>query len=358
MRTRKHQYLGKENKRDQSHRPPLETQLETPQPNLIPQAPQKTPKAQQDSEETIKNLQKIYDSIRATPSYSAKINKFLQKHELHSKFRRIVKKTFPRRKIVARFPFEIFMADLIEYPKLKVINKGFVYILLLIDCFTKQIYIAPMKKKDKTHAATAFESIFRSFDEFPKNLITDGGKEFFNSSVAKIFQNYGINHYKTPTKTKWKASMAERVIRTIKNRLQKYFIQNKKQIWINVIHQIAKNYNSTPHSAHGLPPLDVTDDNRDEVYKKLYPDKDLTTVCKLKKGDKVRILKEKTDFEKGYTQKWSDEIFQIKSIRQSGGVCWYKLENHTEEEIKGIWYYYQLNLVASNADQSRGNNRK
>ena len=357
MRTRRHLYLESENK-NQKH--PQETPLvkQNQTPPAIPQEILDSPKDQQNTEETTKNLQKIYDNIKATPSFSAKINKFLRQHELHSKFRRIVKKTFPRRKIVARFPFEIFMADLIEYPKLKVINKGFVYILLLIDCFTKQIYIAPMKKKDKTHAATAFESIFRSFDEFPKNLITDGGKEFFNSSVAKIFQNYGINHYKTPTKTKWKASMAERVIRTIKNRLQKYFIQNKKQIWIDVIHQIAKNYNSTPHSAHGLPPLDVTDDNRDEVYKKLYPDKDLTTVCKLKKGDKVRIIKEKTDFEKGYTQKWSDEIFQIKSIRQSGGVCWYKLENHTAEEVKGIWYYYQLNLVASNADQSRGSNRK
>ena len=76
---------------------------------------------------------------------------------------------------------------------------------------------AEMKKKDKHHAALAFETIFREFDEFPVNLVTDGGKEFFNSLVAKVFQNYGINHYKTPSKTKWKASMAERAIQTIKS---------------------------------------------------------------------------------------------------------------------------------------------
>ena len=246
------------------------------------------------------------------------------------------------------------MADLIEYPKFKVINRGYVYILLLIDCFTKQIFIAPMKKKDQHNSAMAFEEIFKTFDEFPKNLVTDGGKEFFNSSVAKIFQNYGINHYKTPTKTKWKASMAERAIRTIKNRLQKYFTKTKKHIWIDIIGQVALNYNATPHSSHGLPPQDVTDENRDEVYKKLYPNKNLTTVCKLKKGDKVRILKEKTDFEKGYTQKWSDEIYEIRNIRQSSGVCWYKLADHSGSELKGIWYYYQLNLVATNADQFGG----
>ena len=244
------------------------------------------------------------------------------------------------------------MADLIEYPKYKFQNKGFVYILLLIDCFTRKIYLAPMKKKDMEHSAAAFEKIFKSFDQFPVNLITDGGKEFFNSATSKIFLNYGINHYKTPTRTQWKASMAERAIQTIKNRLHKYFVLKGNKSWINVIDQVARNYNKTPHSAHNMAPQDVTDENRDQVYKKLFPDKQLTTVCKLKEGDKVRALKEKTQFEKGYTQKWSDEIYKIKSVRQSNGVCWYVLEDHTGRELSGIWYYYQLNLVAKHADQS------
>ena len=82
----------------------------------------------------------------------------------------------------------------------------------------------------------------------------------------------------------------------------------------------------------------------------MYPDKNLTTICKLNEGDKVRTLKEKTEFEKGYTQKWSDEIYKIKSARQSSGVCWYILEDHTNVELSGIWYYYQLNLVAKYVD--------
>ena len=299
-----------------------------------------------------KKLQELYDDITKTPSFSAKINDFLRKHELHSKHRRITKTKFPRRRVIARFPFEIFMGDLIEYPKYKFQNKGFVYILLLIDCFTRKIYLAPMKKKDMVHSAEAFEKIFKSFDQFPVNLVTDGGKEFFNSATSKIFLNYGINHFKTPTRTQWKASMAERAIQTIKNRLQKYFVLNGNHTWINIIDQIAKNYNSTPHSAHKMAPQDVTNENRDQVYKKMFPSKSLTTVCKLKEGDKVRALKEKTQFEKGYTQKWSDEIYKIKSVRQSNGVCWYILEDHVGEELPGIWYYYQLNLVAKYADQS------
>ena len=347
MRTRRNQYTENDVNQPRTSRQTLAAK----EVNVTPQAiPNQEPQTAANLNTTEENLQKLYENIKAAPSFSAKINDFLRKHDLHSKFRRIVKKRFPRRQIIARFPNEIYMADLIEYPKYKVINKGYVYILLLIDCFTKEIFIAPMKKKDQTNSAMAFETILKTFDEFPKHLITDGGKEFFNSSVAKVFHNYGINHYKTPTKTKWKASMAERAIRTIKNRLQKYFTKTKKHIWIDVINQIIQNYNATPHSSHGLAPQDVTDENRDEVYKKLYPNKNLTIVCKLKKGDKVRILKEKTEFEKGYTQKWSDEIYKIKSDRQSGGVCWYKIEDHSGTELKGIWYYYQLNLVATYAD--------
>ena len=191
MRTRRNQYPENDVHQPQTTRQNQAAKVVNVTPRVIPNQEPQTAVNPITIEE---NLQKLYEDIRAVPSFSAKINDFLRKHELHSKFRRIVKKNFPRRRIIARYPNEIYMADLIEYPKFKVINKGYVYILLLIDCFTKKIYLAPMKKKDKHHAALAFESIFKEFDEFPVNLVTDGGKEFFNSYVAKIFQNYGINH--------------------------------------------------------------------------------------------------------------------------------------------------------------------
>ena len=219
MRTRRHNYLNPQPEPQQALQQapqiPIRPVPQTPHPV---QTPKPVPQPNDENEDLDKKLRALYDDITKTPSFSAKITDFLRRHDLHSKHRRIVKKKFPRRRVIARFPFDIFMGDLLEYPQYKTINRGYVYILLLIDCFTKKIYIAPMKKKDKQHAAEAFESIFKTFDEFPVHLITDGGKEFFNSSVHQIFQNYGINHYKTPTKTKWKASMAERAIKTIKNR--------------------------------------------------------------------------------------------------------------------------------------------
>ena len=290
----------------------------------------------------------LYTDITSKPSYSAKIADFLRHHDVHGVYRRIVKKKFPRRRVIARFPFEIFMGDLIEYPQYKYKNHGFKFILVLIDCFTKKLYTAPMKKKTKECAALAFESIFKDFDRYPINIVTDRGLEFYNSEVQKLFDSYGINHYSIPTKTPWKASQAERVIRTLKSRLEKYFRQKNTKNWVDVLNDFTTNYNATPHSAHKIPPQEVSDLNRKMVYKRLYPSQNLTIVCKLKKGDKVRKIKDKTLFEKGYTENWSDEIYRIADVRQSNSVCWYKLENLAGETQDGVWYYYQLNLVARN----------
>ena len=307
-------------------------------------------------EELKEQLDKVYKNIAAAPSYSAKITDFLRQHDVHGVYRRITKKKFPRRKVIARFPFEVCMADLIEYPQYKYVNNGYCFILILIDCFTKMVYAVPMKKKNKEWTADAFESIFKHFDEYPINLVTDGGLEFFNSSVRKVFDTYGINHYKTPTRTKWKASVAERAIRTLKSRLEKYFKTNKTRKWTNILAQFVKNYNSVPHSAHGLPPQDVSSENREYVYKQLYPHADLTIVCKLKVGDRVRKIREKSEFEKGYTENWSEEIYVIHKQFQSNLVCWYKIKSQDGKVLPGIWYYYQLSLVARNDHQPNRKN--
>ena len=273
----------------------------------------------------------------------------MRQNELHSTHRRIVKKKFPRRRVISRFPFELFMADLIDYKKYSRFNKGYRYILVMIDCFTRMSYTAPLTFKNAENTAQAFESIFENFSRFPINFVTDDGLEFFNSRVHNIFTTYGINHFSTPTKTKQKASMAERVIRTLKTRLQRHFDKIKKPRWIDVLSQITTNYNHTPHRSIGMAPAMVNDVNRKRVYKRLYPNENLTVVCKLKEGDKVRKIIEKSEFKKGYTENWSTEIFVIQSVRQSNTVCYYKIKTLANKILPGIYYYYQLNLVSRNA---------
>ena len=297
-------------------------------------------------------MKELYENIKAVPSYSAKITKFLRHNDVHSKFRRIVKHKFPRRRVIVRYPYELFMADTIDYRMYSTTNKNFKYIMLAIDCFTKMIYVEKMKTKNKKNSAIALENIFAKCSRFPVSFVTDDGTEYFNDTTSAVFTSYGINHFKLNTKSDSKAMMAERAIRTIKSRIEKCFYKNKNTKWIDVLDDIVSNYNKTPHKTTGYPPEDVTEENRDEVFKKMFPNKRVKVTCRLNIGDKVRKIREKQLFDKGYTQSWSDEVYKVYNIRQSNAVCWYKLESLNGEKLKGIYYYHQLNLVAKNDSQS------
>ena len=141
-------------------------------------------------DELKEQLEKVYRNITAAPSYSAKITKFLRQNDIHGVYRRISKKKFPRRKVISRFPFEVCMADLIEYPQYKHVNNGYCFILILIDCFTKMLYAAPMKKKNKEWTADAFESIFKNSPSKPnlkKNLFDANFKSILDLFYASLY---------------------------------------------------------------------------------------------------------------------------------------------------------------------------
>ena len=308
-----------------------------------------------ESSGTDADLENLYSNVKSIPNYSAKIADFLRTNTNHSIHRRIVKKIFPRRKIITHFPFQIFQADLIEYPQYTHANSGHRFILIIIDCFSKMVYAAPVKRKNADYMSEAFEKILGKFNRFPNSIITDQGLEFYNERVKKIFETYGINHYHTKTKTKWKAAMAERVIRTLKSRLEKYFYQQKSKRWIGFLPQLVKNYNATPHRTIGMAPDQVTDQNSPEIYKKQFGGKQPDVIPRLEKGDKVRILVDKSLFDKGYKQNWTEKIFKIKSVYQRAGVVWYKIEDLDNNELPGIRYYWQLNLVSRNVSQAARN---
>ena len=295
-------------------------------------------------------LEELYTNIKSVPNYSAKISDFLKNYKLHSINRRIVKKIFPRRRIISRFKNDLWQADLIEYRDLNYHNSGYKFILLVIDVFSKVIYVEPLKFKTGEITATAMEKILGRSESPPVMLVTDGGKEFFNKDFQNVMISHNINHFKTPTETPWKASVAERANRTIKTRIDRWMQHTKSKRWIDVFRQIVENYNNTPHSSHKMKPLEVTAENRKTVYKRLYPRSEATFECRLKIGDKVRKIREKKErkhlWEKGYKPNWSDEIFSIDSVRQKHGVCWYKLSTLQGRILPGIWYYYQLNLVS------------
>ena len=124
-----------------------------------------------------------------------------------------------------------------------------------------------------------------------------------------------------------KSVVAQRFIRTIKNKIYKYMTSILKNVYIDKLDDIAYEYNNTYHKTIKMKPIDVKD-NTYIYFGKEVNDKD----PKFKVGDHVRISKYKNIFAKGYAPNWSEEIFGIKKIKNT--VPWtYVINDLNGEEI-------------------------
>ena len=290
-------------------------------------------------------MEEVYTNVKSTPNYSSKIRDFLRQN-VTSSLHRQVRKRFPTRRIVVHYPYQIVMSDLIDYShnKMPYKNNGFRYIMIFICCFSKLAWAEPMRRKTGLESMLAIEKILSRMKESPQSLVTDQGLEYYDHRVQKMLIRLGINHYSITGKHK--ACIAERFIRTLKGRLEKYFWANQTRKWIDVLQDFIKNYNNTYHRSIKMAPVDVNDDNRAHVFKTLFPKDNIKTKPRLKKGDRVRILREKNIFEKGYSRSWSLEIYRIKEAISENEVDYYKVEDLSGNTLSRHRYYWQLNLVA------------
>ena len=236
---------------------------------------------------------------------------------------------------------KIWAADLADMRAFAKYNNGFNFLLLVIDTFNKYGWIIPLKDKKGETMVKAFKTIFKE-GRTPGKLWTDKGTEFYNKDMNDLRKLYDIELYSTENVEK--SSIAERWIRTMKEKMFKYFTDNNTNKYIDVLPKLVKDYNNTVHTSTKLTPVEASkEENELKVYRNLYPDryKKNQQIPKFSVGDEVRISKKKKVFEKGYTTRWTEEIFTIKEIRETNPIT-YKLEDLQGEEIKGTFYEPEL----------------
>ncbi len=285
---------------------------------------------------------KLYQSLSIPGAFSTKIKKFLRRNETHS-LHKTVRKKFKRRRIIARYPGQILEMDLVDMKKFSKHNSNFNYILVAIDLFSKKIWLRPLKKKKGKETAQAIESVFLVIGYPIQTIIFDEGKEFLNRNVKLLFDQYNIHSYSILTKTQ--AGGVERVNKTIKRILWKYFFSKKTKKWIDIIQKVADNYNNTYHSVIKTKPNNVSMKNRKQIFNNTYPKINDYISCKLKIGDRVRIALKKNLFDKSFTQNWSDDIYIITHVFHKAGVCWYRLKDKYNNIFPRRLYFYELNKV-------------
>ena len=108
-----------------------------------------------------------------------------------------------------------------------------------------------------------------------------------------------------------KGAIIERFNRTLKSRLEMFFTETKKHVWIDALDIFVSNYNDTYHRSIGMAPSSVTIDNQKTVYKRLYPEQNDSEPCYFEVNDRVRIIRKKNMFVKGYVKSRMTHIVSI-----------------------------------------------
>mgnify|MGYP002775180756 CR=1 FL=1 len=226
-------------------------------------------------------------------------------NELHKPARR----KFKRRKVIIRGLYDLWQADLVEMQPYTKFNKGNRYILIVIDTFSKYVWAEPVKSKTVKDVTEAMKKIIIDAKKSPKNLHTDRGKEFLGENFQKLMKENNINHYSTFSNLK--ASIVERVNRTLKNKMWKQFSIQGNYKWIDILKKMVNDYNNTIHSTTGMKPIKVNKKNEKQLWKSVFKSIKIidTRKQKFKIGDSVRISKYRELFSKGYTPNWSNEVF-------------------------------------------------
>ena len=191
--------------------------------------------------------------------YDKKLN---ENKQLANELHKPIIKNFKRRKEYFSFKANIWGVELADMSLISKFNKGIKCLLCVIDLFSRNSGVIPLKTKKRDSIVERFKSILKNSDRKPNKIWMDHGKEFYNNKFKSFLKNNNIEIYSTFNEGK--SVVVERFIKTLKNKIYKHMTVVGKNVYFNDLDDIVKNYNNTIHSSIKIKPNDVNDNNLTE----------------------------------------------------------------------------------------------
>ena len=259
-------------------------------------------------------------------------------------FINLLLKNLTKRKVYLQFRDNIWGVDLVDTQSSSKKKKGIKYLLCAIDLLSKYAFVVPLKDKKGIGIVNAFNKTIKQSNRRskgtsaqhvkPNKIWSDQGGEFYNRVFKKWLSDNNIITYSTFNEGK--SVVAERFIKTLKNKLNKHMTATGKNVCYDVLDDIVNKYNNTKRNTIKMKPKDVKNDNI-----RVYIDEHNKKSARFNVGDRVRISKFKNIFAKGYTPNWSREIFIVNKINDTVPYT-YNLKDLNDEEIIGSFYDREL----------------
>ena len=294
-----------------------------------------------------KILIKNYNITNVTLKQIAQWLKRNYSHSIHTRADLI----FKRNQIIATDLDEQWQGDLFFIDEFKSTNKGFKCGLVMIDVVSRFAWGELMTTKKGPATTEALKKILeRSEPRKPKRIQTDQGTEFLNQTFQNFLKQRDIDFFFTYSDHK--AAIAERFIKTLKTLIFKYLDENQTNVYWDKFQDIIQSYNDTFHSTIQTEPSSVTQTNVGKILGNLYGhlwksgDRFEKRKNQFKIGDYVRLSKiHSATFKKGYRGNWTEEIFQIKKIKNTFPFVTYGIQDLNMKEVLGSYYAEEIQKV-------------
>ena len=224
------------------------------------------------------------------------------------------KKNYKTNKIVYNNIDEIWSIDLADMIDYKISNnKGYRYIFNIIDNFSKHLWAIPLKNKYSQSITNEFSNILTTSKRKPLKIESDRGSEFYNSIFQNFLKSKNIQHFSRYTDKG--PSMAERVIRTIRNLIKKPVFLAGSADWISELSSVTKQYNNnTIHRSIKMTPNQASKKSNEKLVYSNLQDRRIKQKPKFKLGQLVGTADIKRVFSKGDSTNYSYKLYTITEI--------------------------------------------
>ena len=249
---------------------------------------------------------------------------------------------FKRRKVFIPSIDNQWVADLLEIGKYARYNKGYRYLLNILDGFSRFAWVEPIKNKQSSTVAQAFTRVLdRAHPRKPVHIQFDLGKEFIGRPFQNLLKANNIKSFSVHSEIK--ACLIEAFNKTLFTKIARYMTFKKTKTFIDVLPQFVENYNNSYHKGIKATPSSVCKENEDKIFQNQYGNLSFSATRgrRFEIGDKVLIAKIRGLFEKGHSTHFKPEPFYIDRIKDSEPRMYY-LRDCASEPILGGFYEQQL----------------
>jgi hypothetical protein len=218
--------------------------------------------------------------------------------------------------MIAYFVNEIWLLDIVDLVKYNLFNKGYKYLLLAVDVFSRKVFTTPLKGKDIPNVLQGFRELIKH--EKPRTILSDHEPAFIGNEFYEYLKKKEIVLNVNKLGDHHALGILDNFVKKLKTILTKLFLKNNSTNWIDSIKSIIAHHNKSDHTAlKGVSPNDATTKDDYQKVLNINIEKNLKNkiVSDLEIGDKVRKdLLYNDKFAKRTETRWSGKVYKVVKV--------------------------------------------